>query len=278
MMIGAEPLAAVLQPKGAKSYLPGMFMHWFIALDIPGAYLPLEVARDDLRQVLEALPKAGFVGVHIAPAYQHAVLEHVDIITDRAALMSAANTIIFRKDGKLHADNTDGYGFIENLRRAAPEWNPKAGPAAIYGAGRAARVVVAALAETGAPEIRISSRSPAKANVLRQEFGTRIKTYDWVKAGNLADGATLIVNATPLGSKDASDFRVPLDGLVPGALACDLTFDTSDTRFLQQARAYGCATADGIGMMLCQAAPSFERWFGKRPPIDDAARHAMLGR
>lgn len=270
------PLAAVLVPPGEMSVLPNVFEAWFRATGLPGRYLLLEVMPDDLEQVIHALPKAGFMGLHVAPAYQHQVMDVVDIITDRAALMSGVNTIIFRKDGKFHGDNTDGYGFVENLRRSVPDWNPKSGPAAIYGAGRAARVVVTALMEVGVDEIRIASRNRPKSEMLRHEFGSRIKVFDWLKAGNLADGAGLVVNATPLGRAGMSEFRVPMDGLTPGAVACDLTIDPPDTRFLRQAAAYGCYLADGVGMLLCQAAPSFERWFGQRPPIDETIRQALV--
>ncbi|MBV7380081.1 shikimate dehydrogenase family protein [Maritimibacter dapengensis] len=271
-----RPLAAVLVPPGETSVLPSVFRAWFTATGVHGRYLLLEVMPEDLEQVIAALPKAGFMGLHVAPAYQHQIMDVVDIITDRAALMSGVNTIIFRKDGKFHGDNTDGYGFIENLRQSVPDWNPKAGPAAIYGAGRAARVVVTALMEVGVEEIRIASRNRPKAEMLRHEFGSRIKVFDWLKAGNLADGAGLVVNATPLGREGMSEFRVPMDGLAPGAVACDLTINPPDTRFLRQSAAYGCRVADGVGMLLYQAAPSFERWFGQRPPVDDNIRQALM--
>lgn len=266
------PLAAILMPPGGVSALPRVMDYWLKVTGLSGCYVPLEVEINDLDAVLATLPKIGFVGLHVAPAYQKAMLAHADIITDRAALMGGANTIIFRKDGKLHGDNTDGYGFVENIRQSMPGWDPRMGPAAIYGAGQSARVIIAALLEVGVQEIRVASRTRPKTDQLRQEFGTRIKVYDWIKAGNLADGAAMVVNATPLGREGMPEFRVPLDGLRPGSAACDLAIDPPDTRFLRQAHDYGSQLIDGAGMMLCQAAPSFERWFGARPPTDDAAR------
>ena len=270
------PVAAILLAPGETSRLPALFDYWLWATGTAGRYLPLEVEGDDIGEVIAALPKAGFAGLHVSATYQKRVLDHADIITDRAALMSAANTIIFRKDGKIHADNTDGYGFVENLRQSVPDWNPKAGPAAVFGSGRAARVVIAALLEVGVEQIRLTARTRPRADNLRSEFGTRIEVHDWLKAGNISDGAMLVVNATPLGSAGASEFRVPMDGLVPGAAASDLVIDPPDTRFLRQASTYGAYLADGVGMLLCQAAPSFERWFGVRPPLDDAARQAAI--
>jgi shikimate dehydrogenase len=274
MSDGTPPVAAVLLAPGETSRLPNLFDHWLAATGLPGRYLPLTVQADDLREVITALPKAGFAGVHISAPYQKMVLDHADIITDRAALMSGANTLIFRRDGKIHADNTDGYGFVENIRQNVPGWNPKAGPVVLFGAGRAARVVLSALIEVGVESIRLTARTRPKAEQLRSEFGRRIEVFDWLKAGNLAEGAAMVVNATPLGSRGYTEFRVPIDGLVSGGVACDLTIDPPATRFLRQAASYGCYTVDGVGMMIYQSAPSFERWFGERPPHDDATRYA----
>lgn len=268
------PLAGVLQTADAPSAVSAVYDHWLAALGLAGRYVPLTVEGDDLGAVLRVLPKAGFVGLNVTRPYQHRILDLVDIITDRAALMSGANTIIFRRDGKIHADNTDGYGFIENIRQSAQGWNPKSGPAAVFGAGRAAREVVTALLEVGVEEIRIANRTRPRAEALRAEFGTRIVVSDWVKGGNIIDGATTVVNATPLGSPGAQDFRVPLDGLMPGAVVSDLTIAPGMTRLLRVAMEMGCYPVDGIGMVLYQAAPAFERWFGQRPEVNQAARVA----
>lgn len=270
------PIAGVILSPNETSHMPEIFEHWLDATGLPGRYVPLWIEPDNLSDILFALPKAGFAGVHIAPGYQRAVLDIADIVSDRAALMNGGNTLIFRADGKLHADNTDGYGFIENIRQTAPGWNPKSGPVAIFGAGRAARVVITALTEVGVDEIRLSARSRPRAEELKREFGMRVEVTDWMKAGNITEGASVVVNATPLGSDGFADFRVPLDGIRPGTIACELVFDPPHTRFKEQAYQYGAHVSDGIGMMLCQAAPSFERWFGKRPPIDDAARAAAV--
>jgi shikimate dehydrogenase len=268
------PLAGVLQTADQPSAVTAIYDYWLAATGLPGRYVPLTVTADNLGEVIRVLPKAGFVGLTITRPYQHIVLDHADIITDRAALMSGANTIIFRKDGKIHADNTDGYGFIENIRQSAQGWNPKSGPAAVFGAGRAAREVVTALLEVGVEEIRIASRTRPRAEALRAEFGTRIVVSDWVKGGNIIDRATTIVNATPLGSPGHPEFRVPLDGLRPGAVVSDLVIAPQMTRLLQVAMQMGCYPVDGIGMVLYQAAPAFERWFGQRPEVDQAARAA----
>lgn len=222
------------------------------------------------------LPKLGFVGINVTIPHKEHILSLADHVTDKAALMGAANTIVFRPDGKIYADNTDGYGFIENLRHGVPDWNPKAGPAAIIGAGGAARAVVAALLESQVTEIRLTNRTRARSEALRQEFGTRITVYDWVQAGNMLEGASTIVNASSLGMKGKPEMRVPLDAIQKDTVVTDLVYAPLETRLLAHARSIGCRTVDGLGMLLHQAAPAFERWFGIRPEVDDELRQAVL--
>jgi shikimate dehydrogenase len=236
----------------------------------------MDVAAENLADVLRALPKAGFVGVNVTVPHKVAVLDIADLVTDRATLIGAANTLIFRKDGKIHADNTDGYGFIENLRQNAPHWNPAAGPAAVLGAGGAARAVIASLLDVGVPEIMISNRTRIRAESLQHDFGHRLRVVDWVQAGNMLEDAATVVNTTSLGMVGKPELRVPLDGLQKGALVTDLVYAPLQTRLLRIAHDMGCVTVDGLGMLLHQAVPGFERWFGQRPVVDAATRAAVL--
>ncbi|MCB2152751.1 MAG: shikimate dehydrogenase, partial [Rhodobacteraceae bacterium] len=190
------PLAGVIGSPIAHSKSPLLHGHWLKTYGIAGYYIPMDVAQADLKEVLHALPRAGFVGLNVTIPHKETVLALADIVTDRAALIGAANTLIFRADGKIHADNTDGHGFIANLRQNAPKWRPAAGPAAVIGAGGAARAVVTALLDAGAPEVRITNRTRARADVLRSEFGARVVVYDWVQAGNMLEDAVTVVNTS----------------------------------------------------------------------------------
>lgn len=271
------PLAGVIGNPIEHSLSPRLHGHWLRTMGLAGHYIPMRVEVDDLETVIRTLPKAGFVGLNVTIPHKEAVLKLADIVTDRAALIGAANTLIFRDDGKIHADNTDGFGFTQNLRQSAPEWAPETGPAAVFGAGGAARAILASLIELGVPEIRLSNRTRARADALRAEFGARIVVYDWVQAGNMLDDAVTVVNTSSLGMTGKPEFRVPLDGLMPGAVVNDLVYSPLKTDFLLQAEAAGCHVVDGLGMLLHQAVPGFERWFGTRPVVDDALRHAVLG-
>ncbi|GAB5438718.1 shikimate dehydrogenase [Falsiruegeria mediterranea] len=270
------PLAGVIGHPVAHSKSPRLHGHWLKTYGIAGHYVPMDVAPQDLETVLRTLPKAGFVGVNVTVPHKEAVMAIADQITDRATLIGAANTLIFREDGKIHADNTDGYGFMENLHSGAPDWDAKAGPALILGAGGAARAVISALLEAGVPEVFLSNRTRVRAEKLRDDFGKRVQVIDWVQAGNVVENADLVVNTTSLGMVGHSELRVPMDGLKPSTVVTDLVYAPLKTKLLLTAEEAGCTTVDGLGMLLHQAVPGFERWFGERPTVDSATRAAAL--
>lgn len=270
------PLAGVIGSPVAHSRSPVLHGYWLRRYGIRGHYIPMDIAQADLRDALKFLPKAGFVGLNVTIPHKETVLALADIVTDRAALIGAANTLIFRKDGKVHADNTDGAGFMANLRQNAPGWQPQSGPAVVFGAGGAARAVIAALIEVGVPEIRLANRTRARAEALRSDFGAKVHVHEWVQMPNLLDDAVTVVNTTSLGMDGKAEFRVDLSRMNPKALATDLVYTPLRTGFLDAAEAIGCMTVDGLGMLLHQAAPGFERWFGQRPEVDAATRAAVL--
>lgn len=271
------PLAGVIGSPIAHSRSPVLHGYWLKRYGIRGHYIPLDIAQADLREALQFLPRMGFVGLNVTIPHKESVLALADIVTDRAALIGAANTLIFRKDGKVHADNTDGAGFVANLRQHAPDWDPASGPAMVFGAGGAARAVVAALIEVGVPEIRLTNRTRPRADALRAAFGAKVTVLDWVQAPAALSDAATVVNTTALGMVGKPEFALSLDQINPGALVNDLVYTPLDTHFLQAAAARGCRTVDGLGMLLHQAAPGFERWFGQRPEVDQATRDVVLG-
>lgn len=271
------PLAGVIGHPIAHSKSPQLHGYWLRRYGIKGHYIPMDIGHVDLKDALATLPKFGFVGLNVTIPHKETVLQLADIVTDRAALIGAANTLIFRKDGRIHADNTDGSGFMANLRQNAPHWVPANGPAVVFGAGGAARAVIAALIEVGVPEIRLANRTRPRAEAIRADFGAKLAVIDWVQAANMLEGAVTVINTTSLGMVGKPDFRVPLDALDKSALVSDLVYNPLQTQLLRDAKSRGCTTVDGLGMLLHQAAPGFERWFGQRPDVDDATRNAVLG-
>lgn len=276
MTLDRIPLAGVIGSPVAHSRSPRLFGHWLRKYGLQGHYIPMDIAPDKLETALRTLPDLGFVGLNVTIPHKVQVMQIADHVSDRARKIGAANTLVFAEDGSIHADNTDGYGFIQNLRQGAPDWEPSKGPATVLGAGGAARAILAALLDVGVPEIRLTNRSRDKADALADLFGDRVTVHDWVQAANVIEGAKTVVNTTSLGMTGKSELRVPLDALEPGMLVTDIVYTPLQTRLLREASEAGCATVDGLGMLLHQAVPGFERWFGQRPEVDEATRAAVL--
>ena len=272
-----KPIACVIGHPISHSKSPRLHGHWLEHYGIDGHYIPLDVHPDDLARTLDILPKIGFVGANVTIPHKEAVLEYADLVTDRATLIGAANTLIFRKDGKIHADNTDGYGFIQNIRQSAPAWVPDTGPALVLGAGGAARAVIAALLDAGVPKLFLSNRTRQKAEYLQNDFGKKIEVVEWIKVANYIEEAHFIVNTTSLGMVGQPELRLPLDGLNKNQIVTDLVYTPLETRLLAEARFAGATVVDGLGMLLHQAVPGFERWFGQRPEVTEELRQKMLG-
>ena len=270
------PRAGVIGNPISHSLSPKLHSYWLNRYGIAGEYTALKVTEDALETTLRALPKQGFIGANVTIPHKVSVMQFADQITDRATLIGAANTLTFKEDGRIFADNTDGYGFMANLRQGAPDWDPKAGPAAIFGAGGAARAIIVALADAGVPEIIIANRTRPKAEALRADFGARVSVIDWVQADKMLEDANTVINTTSLGMAGAQDFKVSLESLRPQAVVTDIVYNPLRTPFLDAAAAKGCTTVDGLGMLLHQGVPGFERWFGPRPEVDEATRAAVL--
>ena len=270
------PKAGVIGNPIAHSLSPKLHNYWLNRYGLSGSYTALQVTDDNLETTIRALPDQGFIGANVTIPHKVSVLQFAHHITDRATLIGAANTLIFKEDGRIFADNTDGYGFLANLKQGAPNWDPKSGPAAIFGAGGAARAIIVALADAGVPEILLSNRTRPKAEALRAEFGARIRVIDWVQAGTMLVDANIVINTTSLGMKGAQELKVPLDDLRSDAVVTDIVYTPLRTPFLVAAEQHGCTTVDGLGMLLHQGVPGFERWFGTRPEVDEDTRRAVL--
>lgn len=272
----SKPRACVIGNPISHSLSPKLHSYWLQRYGLEGEYTARQVVEDALEKMLRTLPQEGFIGANVTIPHKVSVMQFADQITDRATLIGAANTLIFKEDGRIFADNTDGYGFITNLYQNAPDWDPKAGPAAIFGAGGAARAILVALADAGVPEIIIANRTRPKAEALKADFGARVTVIDWVQAERALEEANTVVNTTSLGMTGGQELKISLEGLRPEALVTDIVYTPLRTAFLDAAEERGCTTVDGLGMLLHQGVPGFERWFGHRPDVDEATRRAVL--
>ncbi len=270
-------LAGVMGWPVAHSKSPPIFAHWFAETGIAGAYTRFAVPPEDFEETYRALPKAGLRGVNVTLPHKLAALDLADEASPAARAIGAANTISFDADGRISADNTDGYGFIENLREGAPGWNASAGPALVLGAGGAARAVIHALLEAGAPAIHLANRTRARAEALAAHFGPRVEPIDWAARHRATGGVATIVNTTSLGMTGNQALELVLEDAPPGALVTDIVYAPLETPLLAAARARGLTAVDGLGMLLHQARPGFRAWFGADPAVTPALRHAVLG-
>ncbi len=276
MSADAPPLAGVIGWPIGHSRSPVLHGHWLSRYGIRGHYIPIGLRPENFENGLRALPKLGFVGVNITIPYKETVLHMAGSVSDRAALIGAANTLSFRPDGSIHADNTDGYGFLENLRQAVPGWSPRAGPALVLGAGGAARAVVSALLTAGVPELRIANRTRQRAQNIAHTYGAKVTVVDWNAISGACAGARTIVNTTSLGMSGQASLNISLHAAPADALVTDIVYTPLITPLLDQALSRGLRVVDGVGMLLHQAVPGFEHWFGVRPDVDDTLRQTVL--
>ncbi|MEL6792339.1 MAG: shikimate dehydrogenase, partial [Pseudomonadota bacterium] len=252
---------------------PRLHGHWLKRYGIAGNYAHLPSKPEDFAADVRRLVAEGWRGANVTLPHKEAALALADIRTDRAKAIGAANTLIFGPDG-VTADNTDGFGFIENLR-SEPAWRPDR-PAAVLGAGGAARAIVWSLIQAGAPELRLINRTRARAEALRDAFGDGVRVYEWERRDAALADVGLIVNTTSLGMAGQPPLEIDLTKAADDATATDIVYTPLITPFLSQARERGLPIVDGLGMLLHQARPGFEAWFGVAPEVDETLRALML--
>ncbi len=273
---GKTKLAGIIGWPVSHSRSPRLHGFWLNSYGIDGAYLPLAVRPEQVRDAIRALPLLGFAGANVTLPHKEAALSAVDRVTAQARRIGAVNTIIAAADGTLDGSNSDGFGFLENLRQSAPQWQPGQGAAVLLGAGGAARAVAAALVDAGVPELRLVNRTAARAEQLARDIGGPIKPYAWEQSGAALNGAALLVNGTTLGMKGQPPLDIDLQALPPTAVVYDIVYVPLETPLLAAARARGLATVDGLGMLLHQARPGFSAWFGVEPAVTPALRGFIL--
>ena len=273
---GRARLAGVIGWPIAHSRSPRLHGFWLAQHDIDGAYLPLAVRPENLAAALKALPILGFGGVNVTLPHKSAALGLVDRASAEARRIGAINTVVVGADGLLEGSNTDGYGFLEHLKSAAPDWRPDDGPAVLLGAGGAARAIAVALLEAGVPELRLANRTARRTAELAAALGPAIKPVAWAARSDALDGASLLVNSTTLGMAGQPPLEIGLGRLPRKAVVYDIVYVPLETPLLAAARARGHTPVDGLGMLLHQALPGFAAWFGVTPEVTPELREFVL--
>lgn len=268
-------LAAVIGTSIQHSRSPVIHNYWLAEHDLPGRYVLCKVLPERLPAALRGLAALGFRGCNVTTPHKEAVMRLLDHVDPTAARIGAVNTIVVEADGSLRGFNNDGNGFVQSLRDEKPLWRPDDGPIAVVGAGGAARAVLVALAAQGAREIRLVNRTWQKAFDLAEELGPPIRAVRWEARADALDGIATLVNATDQGMPGHPALDLALDALPRDALVGDLIYVPRETPLLAAARARGNATVNGLGMLLNQARPAFEAWFGVLPSISPGLRRAI---
>ena len=272
----APYLAGVIGHPISHSKSPKLHNYWLEKYNINGFYVPFSVTTEKLEVSVRSLIDLGFNGVNVTIPHKTNVLSFADSITDRAALIGAANTLYFSKNGKIHADNTDGYGFIQNIIDEIPDYDFYDKTAIIYGAGGSARAIASALISNGVKEVGITNRTRSKAQIISENLGAKVSVMDWRAAPETIGRADIIVNSTSMGMVGQPDFSQPISRAKKTALVVDIVYNPLITGLLREAKKLKLKTVGGIGMLINQAVPGFEHWFQKTPIIDDEIRKFIV--
>lgn len=268
-------LAGVMGWPVAHSRSPAIHNYWIRHYGLNGSYVLLPVQPERIADAVRGLRALGFAGCNITIPHKVAAMPLVDRIEPLAQRIGAINTVVVEQDGTLAGYNTDAYGYIQSLLDAQPGWRADAGPVTVLGAGGAARAILVALAERGAKEIRLCNRSLDKAQALAAEFGAPLRAVPWEQREEALDGAALLVNTTSLGMKGQAPLELSLARLPRQALVSDIIYVPLETPLLAAARQRGNATVNGLGMLLNQARPAFQHWFGVLPEVTPELRRLV---
>ncbi len=269
-------LAGVMGWPVSHSRSPMIHNHWIHKHHLNGAYGMFPVEPEQLQTAIRGLKALGIAGCNITIPHKVSAMQLVDWVNPLAQRIGAINTIVVQADGSLHGYNNDGFGYIQSLLEAQPNWQANAGPAVVIGAGGAARAIVVALIDAGATEVRVINRTRSKADEFAQEFGPSVKSVSWDLRQDALPDASLLVNTTNQGMHGHPPLDLSLANLSKQALVSDAVYIPLETPLLKEARLRGNRTVNGLGMLIHQARPAFQAWFGVLPDADQALYQKVI--
>lgn len=250
--------------------------YWLKTLGLPGSYRAHEVAPADFATFIASLKdrSSGFAGGNVTIPHKEMTYELADRPDELSQELGASNTL-WLQEGKVHSTNTDGHGFTANLDARCAGWDSH-DAAVILGAGGASRAVIQALRDRGFREIHVVNRTIARAQELADRFGEKVHAHPMGALAEVMKGAGLFVNTTSLGMDGSEAPAIDFSPLTANAVVTDIVYVPLKTPLLKQAEEQGFRIVDGLGMLLHQAVPGFEKWFGKRPVVDDELRKLII--
>ncbi|MHA6686079.1 shikimate dehydrogenase [Mesorhizobium sp. A556] len=258
----------------AHSRSPKIHGFWLKQYGIDGSYEAIDVAPESFTGFLSGLQEQGFRGGNVTIPHKQAAFASVERRDEAAEEIGAVNTLWF-EDGILCGGNTDAHGFAANLDEYAPGWAQN-GPAVVLGAGGAARAVIHALKKRGVKDIRIVNRTLSRAQELAHRFGVGVSAHEMAATDELLADAGLLINTTALGMHGNEGLAADPARLPGHAIVTDIVYVPLETPMLAAARQRGLKTVDGLGMLLHQAVPGFEHWFGVRPEVTSELRGLIV--
>lgn len=276
VITGATAVAAVVGRPLTHSLSPLIHNAWLEAARVDGVYVALSPAEDRFEALVDGLRGGVIRGCNVTLPFKEAALALADRASDRARRAGAANLLVFGDDGTISADNTDGLGLLAAFAVRAPRFKVTAGPIVVLGAGGAARGAVAALLDAGAPEVRLVNRTRARADEIALALGGGVQVFGWDDAGAAFSGAGAVVQATTLGLGGGEGPAVAFEALAAGAVVMDMVYRPLTTELLARAQAAGVTTVDGLEMLIQQAIPSYQAFFGQPPPAGVGVRRLAL--
>ena len=263
---GATTVVGVIGAPVRHSLSPLIHNAWIAAAALDAVYIALSPTPDHAGAFIDSLRGGAVRGLNVTLPFKEVALARADRASQRALRAGAANLLMFEPDGTIRADNTDGLGLLSALAEQAPKLDLSARPVVVLGAGGAARGAVAALLDAGSPEVRVVNRTLERAQALADELGDRVTVHEWGALHEAFAAASVVINATSLGLAGKAPLAVSFDGLQSGAVVMDMVYRPLRTAFLARAESEGFTPVDGLAMLIGQAAPSFEAYFGRPPP------------
>jgi len=266
MITGKTVVAGVAGRPVAHSLSPILHNAWLQAAGIDGVYVAFPLESDTFELFVGGLRGGAVRGLNVTIPFKEPALKVADSASELAERSGAANVLVFEPDGRIVAHNTDGVGLLRAFERQAPAWDAKAGPVTVLGAGGAARGAVAALLMAGVPQVRVLNRTVAKAEAIAGALGERVVALPLGEADRAFGDATAVVNATSAGLSGEGSLDAPLEATPEACVVMDMVYKPLETPFLAQARALGRTAVDGLEMLIGQAVPAYEIFFGQTPP------------
>ena len=269
--------AAVIGFPVKHSWSPIIHNYWIKEHGIFGEYEKIEVHPNDLKSLVISKKEQGFSGLNITIPHKEKVTEICDELSESARVLQAVNLITF-KNNIIYGDNTDGGGFVESFKEDFPDINLSSLRIGILGAGGAAKSIALSLSKENPKKIFVFNRNIDRAEKLLEKVNFHAAEPFHIDDINLKKlNIDLLINATPVGMAGMTDTNfINFKNIGGIEFFADIVYNPENTESMILARSQNIKTMGGLGMLLYQAVPSFESFFGVRPEVSNGLKQHIL--